>query len=289
MQSAEAKTAIVYQARNLVNGHRYIGFTTQGFEKRVKQHLYYASKSKRYRFQHAIAKYGVENFVFGVLADFGDDHELAKLYEREAIEKYLPEYNLMLGGDAHIPSLETRTRIAAAHKGKKWPNRPPVSDETRAKLSAVMKGKASRWLKGRVLSAETRAKISAGQKGHPQYNTKPMSEESRRKLSERFKGRKPWNTGVVFDEDRRKKMSERRKSEHLRDTLERRAQMRETAKNISNVLRKPVECVTDGRVFESIAAAANFYGVSKGYMASVIRGRFPPMRGLVFRYIGPSK
>lgn len=278
-------TATVYQARNIVNGHRYIGFTTQGFEKRVEQHRYYARAGKKYYFQHAIAKYGEENFIFGVLADFGEDIELARIYEREAIEKYQPEYNLMLGGDAHAPSLETRAKISAAHKGRKWSNRPPVSDETRAKLSAAMKGKASAWMTGRSPNIATRAKISAAHKGHINYNTKPVSEETRRKLSEKLKGRKPWNTGLVFDETRRKRMGDLRKAEHARATPERKETQKRLGKHLSDVLRKPIVCLTDGLIHESAAAAGCYYGSSKACITGVLKGRYKSARGRVFKYL----
>lgn len=261
--NAAPEIAIVYQARNLVNGHRYIGFTTQSVEKRAAEHFKTARGGwKKFRFQHAIRKYGAENFVFETLGDFDGDVDLAKLYEIEAIAKYRPEYNISEGGDGGPIDEATRQKISAAHKGRKKP-----------------------WLVGRPISAETRAKIGAAHKGHPNYNTKPVSEETRQKLRDKFKGRKPWNTGMVFGEDRLARMSALRKAEHLRDTPERRAQMRETAKNISNVLRKPVECVTDGNRFESIADAARFYGYSKAYLSNVLKGRFKPIAGLAFRYL----
>ena len=45
----------------------------------------------------------------------------------------------------------------------------PKSDETRAKLSASLKGKPA-WNKGKPRSEETRAKISASMKGKPAWN-----------------------------------------------------------------------------------------------------------------------
>lgn len=282
-------SAIVYKAVNLVNGHSYIGFTTQGLSVREKQHKYDARKGKRYYFQRAIVKYGAENFTFEVMHDFGDDYDLARLYEREAIEKYLPEYNLMLGGDAHIPSVETRAKLSAAQRGKKWPDRAPPSEETKAKISAALKGKATAWLTGRPRSAETRAKISAAQVGRVSPTKgKPVSEETRQKLREKFKGRAPVNKGGHHTPEVVQRMSEAIKRSYLNPSPQRLAAQKANAKTRSNVLRKPVECVTDGNKFESIADAARFYGVTKGYLGNVVKGRFPPMRGLVFRYIEVS-
>ena len=79
MSQAAPINAIVYQATNRLNGHRYIGFTTQGLEKRQGQHLKDARGKRRVmRFQRALLKYGPENFEFSVMADFQDDEELAK-------------------------------------------------------------------------------------------------------------------------------------------------------------------------------------------------------------------
>lgn len=282
---ATSEIAIVYQARNLVNGHRYIGFTCQGLAVREKQHRYDARKGKPYRFHRAIAKYGDENFVFELLADFDGDRELALLYEREAVEKYQPEYNLMLGGDAHIPSLETRAKIAAGHRGKKYPNRPPHSEERRKRQSESMKGKASAWMTGRKASPETRAKLSAVRIGHPNYNTKPITEETRAKLRIANRGRVPVNKGGHHTPEVIERMREAQKRSYINPSPQRIAAQKANAKARSNVLRKPVECVTDGNKFESIAAAARFYGVTKAYLANVVKGRFPPMRGLTFRYL----
>lgn len=290
MTTSGTTNAIVYQATNLVNGKRYIGFTTQGLTTRVKQHRYYARKGSKYYFQHAIAKHGEQNFVFELMADFDGDLDLARAYEREAIEKYQPEYNLMLGGDAHTPSLATRAKIRSAHTGKKWPDRAPPSDETKAKISAAMQGKASAWMTGRTLSPETRAKISAAGKKHPGNNTgKPVSEETRQKLREKFKGRVPVNKGGHHTPEVIQRMSAAIKRSYLNPSPQRLAAQKAHGKARSNVLRKPLECVTDGNKFDSLSTAARFYGVTKGYLGNVVNGRYPPMRGLVFRYIGVAE
>jgi hypothetical protein len=71
-------------------------------------------------------------------------------------------------GAIHTP--ETRAKISAAMKGKNSPNYgKTLSPETKAKLSAAQKGK--------TLSTETKAKISAAQKG------KTLSPETKAKMS----------------------------------------------------------------------------------------------------------
>lgn len=77
-------------------------------------------------------------------------------------------------------SEETKRKISEANKGK------IISDETRAKMSASLKGRTS-WNKGKtgVYSEETRRKISENQKGKH-----ILTEEQRNKISERTKGEK---------------------------------------------------------------------------------------------------
>jgi hypothetical protein len=88
-------------------------------------------------------------------------------------------------GAIHTP--ETRAKISAAMKGKNSPNYgKTLSPETKAKLSAAQKGKTlstetkakiSAAQKGKTLSLETKAKISAAQKG------KTLSPETKAKMS----------------------------------------------------------------------------------------------------------
>ena len=78
------------------------------------------------------------------------------------------------GGEGHsgaIHTPETRAKISAAMKGENSPNYgKTLSPETKAKLSAAHKGK--------TLSPEHKAKISAAQKG------KTLSQETKAKMSD---------------------------------------------------------------------------------------------------------
>jgi len=67
-----------------------------------------------------------------------------------------------------------------------------------------------------------------------------------------------------------------REEKHRAD--EARANMRVAqAKN-----RKPVQCVNDGRVFESSREAEIFYGLCQAAVTRVVTGRIKSARGLVF-------
>ena len=160
-------SAIVYEAKNLVNGHRYFGFTSQGLPRREWQHRVQA-RSKRpggYILTKALRRYGDENFVFSVLADFDGDEELALAYEAEMIAKWSPEYNIYPGGSGGTMPLETRRKISEAHKGRQSPLRGvPLSDAHRM---AIKKGKL-----GKPRSPEERErlrKMATGRKYSPEF------------------------------------------------------------------------------------------------------------------------
>ena len=76
-----------------------------------------------------------------------------------------------------------------------------LHDETRAKVSASMKG--------RPKSLETKAKISASMKG------KPKSEETKAKMSAAKKGKSPWNKGKQWSEETKAKLSAAHKGKHF--------------------------------------------------------------------------
>lgn len=82
---------------------------------------------------------------------------------------------------------ETKARMSAAQKGRTFSeetkrkmaeaakNRPPISEETRAKLSKKSKGRVGPWA-GKTMTLETKTKMSTSHKG------KSMSEEAKAKM-----------------------------------------------------------------------------------------------------------
>jgi hypothetical protein len=87
---------------------------------------------------------------------------------------------LMAAKIGHIVTAETRAKMSAARKGKKM---GPLSDETKAKLSAIFKG--------RLVSAETREKLRQAGLG------RRHTAEARAKMSVDRKGKNkgPQNPG----------------------------------------------------------------------------------------------
>jgi len=175
------KFGLIYKVINKINGKVYIGQTTQGLEKRMKQHLYCVKKGHSslvlYR---AIRKYGQENFSWDII-DYCDSGEELSLQEMYYIKKYKSVekgYNLYFNvqcqagknhprfGKKH--SDETRRKMRRA-----WKNRPAISDETRKKMSEGQKRRDKTTI---VLP-----KIKKG-KEHPCFG-KPWSNERKLKAS----------------------------------------------------------------------------------------------------------
>lgn len=179
----------VYVITCTVNGKQYVGQTTRGAGKRWKEHQINA-RHHHSHFHHSLKLYGASNFTMGVV-DRADTFEELNEKERHWISilgTLTPNgFNLTTGGDTVCGkqhSLETRGRIATAARNRaprqqstetkekigqahtgmtRSPearsrmsdavkNRPPVSPETRAKMSAARKGKKH--------SPETKAKMS---------------------------------------------------------------------------------------------------------------------------------
>ena len=120
----------VYKAENLVNGAVYFGMTSLGLNKRAAHH-FYARRQGRQVFPRAIARHGIENFVFNELYIF-DNKRDAEDMERLLIAELNPEYNIAPGGAGvsywagKTRDQETKKKISATKKAAGCP-RP--SDE----------------------------------------------------------------------------------------------------------------------------------------------------------------
>ena len=186
------KKSGIYEIKNLVNGKRYIG-QSHDIVYRLKKH-FSNLKYGRHHNKHlmdAWNKYGVDNFESNILEECPAG--LLDIREQLWISYYKSNnrdfgYNCDSGGNTgRVCSEDTRKKMSASGF-----RRPPVSFETRAKLSIASKGyihseesKAhmSAGQKGKFFSPETRAKMSAAKKG------RVLSDETRAKMSESGKGR----------------------------------------------------------------------------------------------------
>lgn len=153
----------IYQIRNLVNNHIYIGSTTN-FSRRQSLHF---SKLKNYThhskyLQNAYNKYGEDNFVFEIIEYCDPEY----LIEREQwyIDNYQPKYNINpTAGSSFgvIRSEETKLKFLGENNpffDKKH------SEETKKKMSERNIGNKNPMF-GKHLSDETKRRISEGLTG----------------------------------------------------------------------------------------------------------------------------
>jgi group I intron endonuclease len=175
MEQTETEIHIVYKTTNLVNSRFYIGVHKQnGIE--FDGYLGTGNNIKR-----AVKKYGPENFLRETLYTFGIPEEAYEKEKELVNKKFVSDpksYNLMCGGcgmagsystseeskkkmslAAQNRSEETKEKISLAGKenknrlGKKHSeeskkkmslsakNKPPISEETRQKISQNSKGR----------------------------------------------------------------------------------------------------------------------------------------------------
>ena len=84
---------IVYKITNEVNGHSYVGFTSQPMMKRFHAHMGSARRGAKWPLHNAIRKYGKENFSVKTLYEGKDALEQEDKY----IKKH-GYYNIAPGG-----------------------------------------------------------------------------------------------------------------------------------------------------------------------------------------------
>lgn len=82
----------VYMIKNIITGDSYIG-SSNNIGKRWSLHYCKLSQNKHYNkhFQSSVNKYGIENFIFGVI-EFCKEPELISK-EQDNYNKYSPTYN----------------------------------------------------------------------------------------------------------------------------------------------------------------------------------------------------
>ena len=186
----------IYKFTHIETGRVYVGQTIQDANQRRFGHLAAARGTKRTnKLYNAIRKYGVDSFVFEVIATADTIEELNQLEV-----KYIKEYdsiangfNLREGGDNKTHSPESIEKMRKVHLARHanndiggWTRRDGGNMKGKTH-SAETKEQMSASAKGRKHTEEARAKMSKTRKGK-WYGT----EETRRKLSIAGTGR--WHT-----------------------------------------------------------------------------------------------
>lgn len=217
------RTMAVYRILNLVTGKQYVGSSVH-VERRWKLHQNQLKAKKHHApyLQRSWDTHGPSAFLFEILEVIQDE---ALLLPRE--QHYLDllqccdpthGYNTtpLAGSNRGCKqSPETRAKISAAMKGRVFTAEHKAriaaanqgrthSPATIAKLCQIAQERLPQT--GTPCAPETRAKISAALTGekHPQFG-KPLSEATRRKIGEQSKGRQSF-LGRSHSEETKEKM-----------------------------------------------------------------------------------
>lgn len=142
------------------SGGRYVGSAVDlGSRRRMHFHLLRKGKHFNNGLQHACTKYGIPSLEFKPLLICRKGDLL--LFEQRAIDILKPRYNACpIAGSQYgrSHSAESRAKMSAVKKGKSY-----HTAESRAALSARMLG--NKLMAGRIVPPEVRAKQSASAKG----------------------------------------------------------------------------------------------------------------------------
>lgn len=261
MKQSPPNDYCVYMHTNRSNGKRYIGITNS-----IKRRWH--NNGIQYRgcayFWNAIKKYGWESFDHCVIVS-GISRSKAIEKEKELIALYQTTnpkfgYNLTSGGDGmndYTHTEEARRKIGLSKIGNKYGA-------------------------GHTLSVAVRKKLSDIHKGHlnPMYQ-KEFSAEHRAKISKAL-------TGIVRSDETRRNMSKAQRGHPVsQETIDKRAQtMMERYGALAIGQRTtPILCVSTGEVFESIAAASEKTGLSRGNICMCCKGQRKQTGGLAWSYV----
>lgn len=159
----------IYQIRNILNGHRYIG-SAKNIKHRWIRHFSDLNLNRHHSvyMQRAWNKYGQSCFEFLIIEQC--DSNLLILREQFYIDMLNPEYNASKKAGRVEFTKERRERMSAAHKGKSHPQSQETRDKIRMaligkKFSVEHKKKLSELAKNRT--KEHNQKISESKKGKP--------------------------------------------------------------------------------------------------------------------------
>lgn len=203
------------------NGRRYVGFTSQGSDRRWRKHVTDAQRGSKLPLHNAIRKYGPESFSRSLLERMTTEagaKQAERLWIKELGTFGSAGYNLTLGGEGmlgHVPSAETRARVGAARRN--------LSDELRAKFAETQRGK--------IPSLAARARMSEAQRG------RKHSPETIAKMSETAKHRSPETLANLSEAAKRRSPETRARvgaaNRGRKHSPEARAKMSEAARNRS--------------------------------------------------------
>ena len=160
---------LIYKHTSKTSGKSYIGKTMFTAEERFRGHIKSVTAGSTTHFHKAIRKYGKEDFVTDILVDGITDHKVLTIMEQYYIYKYntfRKGYNQTIGGEGVI--------------GLK------LSDETKAKLSALKSGKNNYFYGKRRPDHAAKMRVRMTGENNPMYG-KVVSEETRQRIRDGLK------------------------------------------------------------------------------------------------------
>lgn len=165
------KISGIYKIQSKCKPERiYIG-SSMDVKERQKTHLYRLKKNNHInpKLQYHYNKYGEDDLIFEVIIGCDKDNLIAM--EQFYIDALDPWFNVC--------------PVAGNTAGRF------VSDETRAKLSKVHKGKPT-WVKGKRLTEQHKRRISESMKGknNPMYGKPSPKKGKKSEYPNKFKGKK---------------------------------------------------------------------------------------------------
>lgn len=274
--------ALVYLARNKVNGKTYVGVTKKTLSQRKAGHLWLARQTatKHTVFARAISKHGCDAFEFTVLVE-GITIEDAMRFERQSIADLKPSYNVAAGGRGPTGIVWTdarRARMSAIPRTAEW----------RANISAGNKG--------RKLTAEQRAKVRAACR--PEVHHKPVAclDDGRFfvsiKAASQYYGISPQTistacTGIAVTAGGlhfiagNEPISDQQRGKML-DAAHRR--LAAGRKRTRDGRSRPVACLSDGASYPSAVAAGIHYSMSSSRITQLCQRGGETSTGLRFMY-----
>jgi hypothetical protein len=115
---------VIYLAINKINGKKYIGQTQTTLETRIQRH-YNRAKYENTIFYQAIRKYGKSAFDWKIIdtANFADELNKKEIYWIKQHRTFVDwenscGYNMTLGGDINVLSVETKQKISEYAKSR---------------------------------------------------------------------------------------------------------------------------------------------------------------------------
>ena len=213
----------VYQIRNVINNHCYIGSTTRKFYKRKSEHLKELRNGGHHSIilQNAWNKYGKDNLVFEILEECSPENCIER--EQFYLDTLKPKYNIRIIAKNNFGikhSNKTRKKLSEKQKGCNNSfygkhhtletklilrnlslNVPIHSEEYKEKLKLLWKQHNHPFQKldkhpmiGKHHTEQSKLKNSLSQKGKPKWTV-----EQRKQMSNKRKGINSFRFGGYYE------------------------------------------------------------------------------------------